>query len=461
MKYKLSFYVIITEIIDNESESPENTKRLLYATRSSNVLVIREKHYDILKSGEFENLPIELFDELRKIKAIVEYDEDELKAIIDENKTVIASNTNLHYVIQPTANCQLGCDYCGQEHSKSFLSETLINNTISRIKFLLLAKKFESLDIAWFGAEPLMGLKQMRILSPKLIELAAEQECTYYARIVTNGLSLKEEVYEELISDHKINFIEITLDGTEEFHDQRRHTKSKGETFKIIFNNILKIVNRPNFKQECTLSIRCNADSRNADNIIPFIEFLASHNLQDKVNFYIAPVYSWGNDAHLLTPKDDFAIREIDWLLALKENNFPVFPLPGRVHSVCTAVMEHDEVIDAYGNIFNCTEVPLVPTYNSGKYQIGKLATHDTFIPANEKPFVNWNDKILSKDETLWCWNCRIFPVCGGRCPKNWIEGIPPCPVMKFNMEDRVALTYYICKEETLDPLSKEEHITI
>jgi uncharacterized protein len=278
----------------------------------------------------------------------------------------------------------------------------------------------------------------------------------YFARVVTNGLSLKEDIYEELITVHKVNSIEITLDGTAESHDARRHTKSKEKTFDIIFANLLKIVDRENFAAECNINIRCNADERNADYVIPLIELLASHGLHKKVNFYIAAVYSWGNDAHLLTPKEEMANREIDWFLAMKQHGFPVNPLPGRTRVVCTTVMRHNEVFDAFGNIYNCTEVPYVPAYDGGKYATGHLMNHEEVKPDHEIPFLDWNDKILSKDKSIWCWNCRILPVCGGRCPKNWDEGIPPCPIMKFNMEDRIGLAYYICKEKVKDVTTDE-----
>lgn len=442
----------MTDPLDEDALDPLEVKRLLFASRSSNLLVLKQKYYQQILDQQFDELPDILMEELLKIQAVVPFEENELQTIIQENKDVIASRRNLHYVILPTAYCQLGCDYCGQEHTQNKLNNPLIEQVLLRIDKLLATGKFDSLDIAWFGAEPLVGINEIRKLSPKLHQLADKYSCKYYSRIVTNGLALKEALYKELVFKHKINSIEITLDGTAEFHDSRRHTKSKAKTFDIIFKNILKIVNRPNFNSECSMNIRCNADERNVDGVVPLIELLAFHKLQGKINFYIAPVYSWGNEAHLLTPKNDFASHEIDWLIAMKENGFPIFPLPGRNNVVCTSVMPNDEVVDSYGNVYNCTEVPLVPIYNDiKKYQTGHVFDEfDPMLP-NEKPFLDWNDRIADKDEKLWCWNCKILPNCGGRCPKNWIENIPPCPVMKFNMEDRMALMYYLCKESVTE----------
>lgn len=456
MNYKLSFYTIFTEVLEENPQSPGDAKRVMFASRTSSVIVIRERHYQMLMAGIFSELPEKLLQELIAARAIVDENEDELAVVVGENKQGIGSSPVLHYVIQPTAYCQLGCDYCGQEHTKDYIPEDLMEKTIERIELLIIDRKPEILDIAWFGAEPLVGLKQIRIMSKKIQALAEKYNLQYDARMVTNGLSLKEKIYEELVHEHKVTYFEVTLDGTAEFHDQRRFTKKmRGKSFDIIFQNILKITSRPNYAEEGRIAIRCNADEENADGIIPLIELLGEHNLQDKVNFYIAAVYSWGNDAHLRTPIEDFANWEIDWFLAMKKNKIGVYPIPERVYSVCTAVMPNDEVVDPYGNLYNCTEVPLVPTYE-GKYTTGHIDNHTDLIKPVDKPWNDWNDRILAKDDRYWCSGCKIFPVCGGRCPKNWDDGIPPCPVMKYNMEDRLALTYYLCKDQLSDSTEEE-----
>lgn len=47
---------------------------------------------------------------------------DELKELIAENKAALKDDPELYHVIQPTAACQLGCNYCGQEHLSHLLS---------------------------------------------------------------------------------------------------------------------------------------------------------------------------------------------------------------------------------------------------------------------------------------------------------------------------------------------------
>ena len=37
---------------------------------------------------------------------------------------------------------------------------------------------------------------------------------------------------------------------------------------------------------------------------------------------------------------------------------------------------------------------------------------------------------------------CQLLPVCGGGCLKAWYEGISPCPSLKFNLRERLLLSY-------------------
>ncbi len=47
----------------------------------------------------------------------------------------------------------------------------------------------------------------------------------------------------------------------------------------------------------------------------------------------------------------------------------------------------------------------------------------------------DFNDKVEAGQYD--CSSCRMLPVCGGACPKEWLEGHKPCPSAKQNMPDR------------------------
>lgn len=109
--------------------------------------------------------------------------------------------------------------------------------------------------------------------------------------------------------------------------------------------------------------------------------------------------------------------------------------MPSRRTSVCLAVDEESEVVDAYGEIFNCTEAPYVPMYGTpNAFGLGRV-TEDIMV---ERHFADFADRIHKG--TYPCRTCPMLPTCGGACPKLWQEGIEPCPSTKLNIGQRLLL---------------------
>jgi len=449
--FKLSYYSIFTDPLNSKQD------RVLYCTRTGQALVIKDQIYQTINAGDFEILSKEDLEKLVQHKAIVEVEENELASIIGENKDVIEDVNTLYEVIQISGNCQLGCDYCGQHHTKNFLDEKIYAGLISRIRSKATLKKYKTLYIGWFGGEPLMGYKQIRELTALLKELATEFGMTYGAKIVTNGMSLKENVFLELVNELGIRHIEVTLDGIAPFHDTRRITKQCASTFDIIFKNLLTIFNREDFKKfNCRITLRCNVDERNVEGVSPLIKLLAENNLQNKIDyFYPIGVYSWSkNDAHKKSlTKEEFAEREIGWFLEMIELGFTVSLLPGRIKSVCMAVSKASDVYDPYGNIFTCTEVTLTPVYEATDYKVGNL-NFPVNTYSDRRTHSNWNDEIL--DGKFPCSTCKMLPVCGGACPKSWHEDMRACPPSKFNIKRKLELSYVVAKGNIKELLADE-----
>lgn len=451
MKYKQSHYNIFTDSLSEEEN--DSVKRVLFATRTAKAMVITNRLYDKLQREAWSEIAPVDFEKLVNIEAIVSESDVEVKTVIERNKEIIYGTKTLYHVIQPTAMCQLGCGYCGQKHTKDYLDKGASEKILERIESKFQNRDYDQVSIAWFGSEPLMGLSQIRELTPKLQKLAEKYNCGYNSRVVTNGLSLKEPIFLELVQKHGVNKMEITLDGTAEYHDARRHTKEGLSSFDLIFKNLLTIFNRPDFKDlGCNISIRCNVDERNSEGVQPLIKYLALHNLQDKIQFfYVAPIHSWGNDAHLLShEKQQFAEKEVEWILNQYQNGFRPGLLPALNPSVCISVTPDAEVFDAFGNVFDCTETPYVETYENTEYVLGNLHNGLSTI-SKHRPLLSFNDDVV--DNEYPCSTCKMLPVCGGGCPKSWREGIAACPTNKFNIKEKLML-FYALKRDGVDVLS-------
>lgn len=441
---KLSCYSIFSDKLN------ERNDRVIFSNRTAQSAVITGSAFDKINKALYNQLSDDLLNRLIEIEALVEDDVDEFQFIIEDNKNNIKnSKGNLYLVIQPTANCQLGCDYCGQTHSDDILSTDLVDRIIAKVKEKLALNNYYGLSIGWFGGEPLLGLTQIRSLTDEFLKITSDLDISYSSSIVTNGLSLKENIFLELVNDLKVSHIEVTLDGISEFHDKVRYTKKKKKTFDIILENLESILNREDFfSYNCPISVRCNVDYRNVQGVSLLIKLLAEKKLHQKIDrFYPIGIYSWGgNDANnnSLT-KEEFAQLEIQWLIEMLDLGYRPNFMPNRVKNVCMAVSESAEMYDAFGNIFGCTEVSYSEIYGD-EYVLGNLNINDGHN-SKKKTFSDWNDKILNKE--YQCFSCEMLPVCGGICPKSWKEGNNACPPMKYNVKERLALAYVlVCSEE-------------
>jgi uncharacterized protein len=436
MALKASRYLVASGPFLDELDGQR--KRVVYATRSGEVRIFNEAAWSGLTTNEISGLPSEVVDELSRASFVVPEDEDELAAVLGENTRAARDNKTLVMVIQPTASCQLGCAYCGQKHTADRLSPDHQDAIVGRVNTKLATGQFRHLQVRWFGGEPLSAMPQLRILSRRLQELATQHAATYSSLIVTNGLTLNRKIAAELVQAHKVRSFHITLDGAEAYHDRRRTLKKGGATFERIFENLAGLTKVAD--AECDIRVRANVDQYNYEGISPLLRNLAEAGIQDRIEFYVSPIYSWGNEAQerSLEP-EDFASLEIRWFTEMQQLGFRVSLVPSPRRIVCFAVDPNAELVDAMGNIFNCTETPYVPAYGEpNKFAIGHVSTGVN----EEKRDALGSFNTLVAEGSYPCTDCNMLPVCGGACPKAWLEGHRPCPSAKWNIESRLLLSY-------------------
>jgi len=465
MPLKLSSYLVFSESVT------EKNKFLVYSTRTSKLLKISRELGLLLKVACFDQIPRSIVDALIADKVIIDKGENELRAIMDENR---GANTvlkrTLYEVVQPSAWCQLGCHYCGQDHKRKLLDDFEIEGIVGRIGKKLDEGNFTALEIGWFGGEPLSGLSSMRKINQKLKELATMLNIVYKAKIVTNGVSLRPSVFEELVKDFNCVRFEITLDGIEEFHDRNRGLKTAKGSFYIIYNNILNIFNSRFFQRGMhSFAIRCNVNRDNADGIEPLLYKIAEDRVHEKIDsMYFMSIYSWAqNNAHSNSfTKEEFAMLRLKWECLKIKLGYPYsFILPReRKYNTCMATDSTSEMYDPYGNIFNCTETSLTEAYENSGYFLGNVKFRDRDLDSR-RMFSDWFDQI-EKNPTYQCHTCRVFPICGGGCPKSWSEGNAPCPTFRnsIGMDIKLKEIMSDCRaekrEERIDFFMKSIDIT-
>ncbi|WP_291066495.1 MULTISPECIES: radical SAM/SPASM domain-containing protein [unclassified Empedobacter] len=443
MNFVTSRYLAFSESF----EEKDKFKRIIYSTRTSLTALIDENIFQKILKNDFSNIDDKLLNSLFSMEIIIPENENEFNEIMIQNSSMVDNIHHLDLTIQPTANCQLGCHYCAQKHSKNNMESDVYDKTLERIKSKLESSKFKNLFVNWYGGEPLNALSQLKKMSTEIINLCKINNVEYHSSIITNGLSLKPNIFKELYLNHKIWNYQITLDGTAKHHDTRRITKKGENTFDIIFNNIINIINLDYYQEEIKdpILIRINIDKTNLDSIKPLIDLFAENNAQGKIQFSFAPIVDWGDKKYGTIDgftKRDFADIEIDLMLYAHQKGFLINTslTPKREYMPCMVVAKDSEVFDAFGNVYPCYEFTYTPAYNDDKHKIGNLL-NESFVPNELATTRNWYNDI-KKEGFSTCNKCELLPVCGGGCVKNWYNDETGCPSFKFNFSDRLLIDY-------------------
>jgi uncharacterized protein len=427
--------------------------RLLFATRTASTLMVDADTASALVGGELERIRPELLDDLCEAEVVLPDDgADELRQVLNRNRAAAADPSALRYVLVPTSFCNMGCAYCGQVHRPGGLSPRHRAVVRQRVVDGIRRPTTKSVEIGWFGGEPMVAYPVIRWLSTEYTN-ATDAAGTYYsAKMTTNGSLMSAEKLRVLAGECRLHHLEITLDGLAEVHDRHRPLKAGGGSFFHVIDVLEQALSEPDSLQALHIVLRTNIDIANCDHIDEYIDWMGKRGTfaNERVSFSLNPIHSWGNDvSELQLAKQEYAQRELDWLRRLDSYGLQFAALPMRPKKViCTAVTRNAEVISSSGRIFSCTEFPLVPQYERDEVALVRIDDPELAAQRPAGPFDDWNDGV-ERGETP-CQRCVFLPTCGGHCPKLWREGHWPCPSYKFNVQGRFDL---IAAQSGLAPL--------
>ncbi len=367
---------------------------------------------------------------------------DEIAAVGERYRQSRESTASLTLTIAPTMYCNFGCDYCfqGQEKPTSRMSADVQQAIAAYVDSEGRAGRLKHLSIAWYGGEPLLGLDVIGELSIALRETCARHGATYGAMAVTNGFMLRRPVIDKL---HQlgVHWVQVTLDGPEDIHDQRRYLiAGKSATFERIVRNLRESVEQTGV----TFVIRVNVDSRNHDRIRDLVDQLADAGLARRKNFalYLAPVESHTEgcrqvSGHVMT-RQTYAAREVDVIKYAAEKGFGGAIQPPSFFSLCAAVKPRSYVILPSGDLHKCWD-----TVNTPERRVGTIFDiASSARDGNHRKWLDWTPL----DDSI-CRECTTLPLCAGSCAYKHIyredENGPdsrPCPSWKYNLQAKLVL---------------------
>lgn len=371
---------------------------------------------------------------------LVPQDMDEVAEQEERYNAVRFDPARATMTVAPTMACNFGCDYCFQGADKP---STMMPQEVQDAFIAYLERKVEglkALHIAWYGGEPLLGLKVIESLSQRIIALCKAKGVHYSAFIVTNGYALDLGVAKRLFACG-VTSCQITLDGPAEHHDKRRALLSGRGTYEKILQNIQGWIN----EVPIVVSTRVNIDERNFDSVLGLLEDLGARGLGHRRNFgiYFAPVEAitevCHGCSHVQMTKRSYAKYEVLLYRRAFELGLTALPKPPAYLGNCQAIRPSGLLLLPTGDVHKCWD-----TVHDAKHRVGTIFEPER-IPESPR-FKAWIAWSPFKNDT--CRNCRILPNCAGACAHKFVNptvtlgeaGALPCPSWKFNMVERLLL---------------------
>lgn len=380
----------------------EEGKFFLFNTESLFFTEISRKLFNSLSGNLIEIESIPNSDILLKKKVITKKEEQYnyyFTQKIKFGKKVYTSDI-LSLTLMPTTGCNFACPYCFEKNKPSnFMHDDIISKLISFIKGHDNARM---LDLTWYGGEPLLGF---HIIKKILKSLDCEINIPIRNHImVSNGYLLTDDVI-DFFREKKLTRIQITLDGTEDKHNQTRKLKGTNQpTYKRIIENIGKIIERC---PETKISIRVNIEASNIDEFIIAYKNLIELYGTERININPGLIRRDNKEGTNFDCGNQLKYQE--QLLYLKLNDIGVYDrgYPKHIDKGCTANCLNSYIIGPSGEIYKCWN-----DVGNASRIIGYIDKEEL---SNKDLFVKYiSDSSCFEDEK--CKDCLFFPICSGGC---------------------------------------------
>jgi uncharacterized protein len=387
------------------------------------------------------------------------------KAYLGESQ----KGTSIIVTITTTTICNMDCPYCFEVHKPSVVlkNAALLQNIKNYVTQMIniSPRKFDSLDLTWYGGEPLINIKAIQELTPLLLEIAQENNLAYQAGIITNGIYLTQENLKILTEDCFVLTYQVTVDGAEETHNRNRPLKGKNQ------ENYTKIMRHLSGLPESSfLILRVNVDREVAEGIDELLDDLENYQIwpqrMKKMQIDLRPVIAYEganvdvNDEKYFDHRDFFDFKQSFRKKKIDRYNRYQAKINGKIGKLSWEFPtkqndcgswgdEAGLVIDPRGNIHKCWE-----TVHLKEESV--VFAEDLEKGFSLEPYDYYNSFNRYNVKTA-CRMCKYISVCDQiSCQKQALQNVKPaCTIWKFRTKDFIKeqyLTYIQTPELIAEP---------
>jgi len=334
---------------------------------------------------------------LKEENFVIEDGKDEIQ-IIRSNFENGHNSKEYKLTILPTLNCNFNCWYCIQDHIESKMTPETIVKIKKHIIRIIQIDKIKSLNIDWFGGEPLMYFTDViEPISRFAIEQCTKSGIPFSNTITTNAYYLTEQVCSKL-NELKFDAMQITLDGKRSVHNKIKKAKNDESAFDIALNHINNALSA---STHLTVLLRINYTKGTLNNELfdQICEHISIEN-RNRVQITLRKVWQSATDRNRKSEVRSFWGKAINNGFKVCANDF-VDGIP------CYADKKFYACINYNGEAVRCT------------------ACNDLYLDApgslGENGTIAWNKEKTKKFgtpnfENATCLSCKHLPLCLGGC---------------------------------------------
>lgn len=330
---------------------------------------------------------------------LIDDDLDELAVLKERHGFQKNMTRNFCMQIAVTMDCNFRCPYCYEQHEKVSLSRDKQDSIINYVRSNI--KKWDNLDIIWFGGEPLLQPNIIKHMSNEIIKICQQHSVNFQSFIITNGYLLTPE-NAGLLKSCNVKIAQITIDGDQDTHNQRRFLVNGRGTYGRIVKNILD-----SYSYFEGYLLRVNIDDQPVEKIIPVIRDLLP--VKDKIQIGFFQADDVGECLSARAPHSEYVAKATTLNTFALDNGFKIITgnrFPGTCY--CPAYVDNCLLVDARGDLHRCVTDTGNPDMRTGYFDDGgNIVRTDLMSRYDFDPF---------KDPD--CLACNSLPFCMGGCPK-------------------------------------------
>ena len=420
--YRLSSYTNFTKLEDAED------RYMLVHGYTGAIDVVTEKVVSCLKA-QAESLHVEnvcfshkTFDTLVKRGYITQRTSEEEIEYVGRLANILHRKYKMlykHFLFVMTYDCNFRCPYCYENgisgKGRNWSGKTFTREMVDKAYLVMLQiepeRKLHHNVITLYGGEPL--LKKNKDIVEYVVYKG--NELGYEFSAITNGYDL--DVFQHLLAPNLIKSVQITLDGDEEQHNERRIHRSGVKTFDRIVNNIEIAL-----KAGISVVVRMNTDMSNFDKLKDLKYFFDNkgYTKNDKFSLYSSLLLNYEQFDNNVSHFNYGSYKEFNKKHKLENYNLGCYDrglfsnLNNSIknnklidfRSIYCAAQSGEYLFDPYGDIYPCWDV-----LGNKQHIIGNYA-QDPVVWTDVKE--QWHNRNVSTLPS--CRKCKFALLCQGGC---------------------------------------------